>query len=478
MGRRIFRALCLTVLVLAGAVSCSSLPGPEPSVVGDTVFLPQDEGASVEATLHFDGAWRIRNNNSWFRVMPLSGSAGDNTLTFSVSESNAACRERESTIEIIIGDEEKTYYVVQKGRPGVEFSQDAFSIKASDESPRIVCRTNTEISASVDADWISVQSIEYGKSSDLLSDGQNLSDFQECHIVFDAQPNPSDSEVRNAVLTVVCGGDTTQVDVMQLYPMDKEADFGKMFRKRSLGVRHTATWCQFCPNMGEAFGMAADDSPDRIVQFNIHASNSDVKSGIPDDLMRFYGVSGLPTGFVNMMAKISNDDVAKVAGQISSLAEEAVTDFPAATAISVESSVSGRTVSLSAYVAFKEQRDWRLHIYVMEDGIVSPQNLPTGGADNGYVHDNVERTSVTGLDGEPMRGVDSGVVLEYSTTFDIPSDVVENLDNAWLCVFTTYDTEVPVTGSVPYVNYIDLGRVVDNVVAAPLSGTLDFEYEN
>lgn len=477
--KKVSLLLPVAVLLFAACLSKEESLEPEPILNGRTVFLPQEEDTAVTVMLTMDDSWQVRNNNSWFKIRPLSGEAGENEVTFTIIDANLALKEREGTFEIITTAGPVEYYAVQKGMPGVEAAQDAFSIKASDESPRILLYTNTEYTASTDADWLSVSAIEYDKSSDLLMDGVHLSDFQLSNIVLNAEPNPSDTETRSAMLTVVCGNDTTELEIIQLYPMDMTVDFDKTFYRRSLGVRYTATWCQYCPLMAEAFHMAIDVCGDRIIPMTIHASNSDIASGLANELAGFYGVTGLPTGYFNMMATIDNDtDVDVVAETIISLTEEAVSDFPSKTAVSTETSLTGNVVSFSAYVAFKEQKKYNIHVYVMEDGIISGQKKPDGSVDNAYIHDYVERIAVTGLEGEPLKGADAGVVLEYSTTFEIPSGTVENIDNAYLLVFVTYETDGSVvSGSVNGIRYNDLGMVVDNVVKVPLEGKVDFAFE-
>lgn len=476
--KKVSLLLPVAVLLFAACLSKEESLEPEPILNGRTVFLPQEGDTAVTVMLTMADSWQVRNNNSWFKIRPLSGEAGENEVTFTIIDANLALKEREGTFEIITAAGPVEYYAVQKGMPGVEAAQDAFSIKASDESPRILLYTNTEYTASTDADWLSVSAIEYDKSSDLLMDGVHLSDFQLSNIVLNAEPNPSDTETRSAMLTVVCGNDTTELEIIQLYQIDKTVDFSKTFYKRSLGVRATATWCQYCPLMAEGFQLAMEARNDRLVIMNIHATNSDIVSGMAEDIYDFYNVSGLPTGYFNMIAEIENGVSEEVAEDIISLIDEAVMDFPAKTAISVESSLSGNVVTFSSYVAFKKQGDYRIHIYLMENGIISSQSKPNGVQDNAYVHDGVERIAVTGVHGVPLKGADAGLVLEYSATFEIPEGSIDNVEDAYLLIYITEDTmEEDVSGTLPGIRYLNYGMAVDNVLKAPLEGEVEFKLE-
>lgn len=61
----------------------------------------------------------------------------------------------------------------------------------------------------------------------------------------------------------------------------------------------------------------------------------------------------------------------------------------------------------------------RLHVWLVEDGVVGPQMLPDGSTDSKYVHNNVFRTAVTPVNGHEMMFVRNS---DRTFTFHCPLD--------------------------------------------------------
>ena len=96
---------------------------------------------------------------------------------------------------------------------------------------------------------------------------------------------------------------------------------------------------------------------------------------------------------------------------------------------------------------------------------------------NNYVHNYVERCSVTGAEGTQIDGEAEGIA-HFIAEYDIPEDAIGNMDNAYALIFTTYETDTKFNGAVLYAIYDDFGHIIDNVVTIPLNGKTDYEYED
>ena len=243
-------------------------------------------------------------------------------------------------------------------------------------------------------------------------------------------------------------------------------------------MRFTATWCGNCPKMAESFKLAVEENP-RIVPMTIHGSDSDIDSENADDLIDTYGIIGYPTGIMNAYAKVNNYETNVTSGMLTGLADEAAEQLPSKTGIAAASRTSDGSLTIQCAIATKEALPYRLHVYLLEDGIVAYQSsydsrYPGG---NNYVHNYVERCSVTGAEGTQIDGEAEGIA-HFIAEYDIPEDAIGNMDNAYALIFTTYETDTKFNGAVPYAIYDDFGHIIDNVVTIPLNGKTDYEYED
>lgn len=444
------------------------------------ITLTSEAAASATLTINPDGNWQAINKINWLIIGPMSGFAGENTLTLKAISSNTELSERSASFDIVVNETDTIRcHVAQLGVAGLEITTNSVGANGTGGEAYAYVKTNTEFTATFDQDWATVKDIEYNISSDMLDDGVTPSSLQTARVVLDVQANPS-SDLRTGELTITCGENNYNVTVSQGLSNDAViTDFDTPFLRRTLAMRFTATWCGYCPMMAEGYELALEANPDRFIPMYIHGSQSSVYSGSYAALEAMYNITSYPSGVVNSYAIVGNDYPNNVSTVLSNLVQEATTSLPAKTAISTVTETSDGVFKIMCSVATKEARSYKLHVYILENGIVRYQETYIddypGGAD--YVHNYVERCAVTGVSGVQIYGVPNGVV-NYSLEYEIPANVIENMDNAYALVFVTYEPEETFRGDVMNVTYRNYGFIVDNVVTAELNGSTGYEYEN
>ena len=470
----------LAFLVLAVCSTDRTAPSPEP-ITGETVILPCE--ADIPATLdfNFEGGWQVRSSVNWVSISPTSGFEGENTIEISARSDNEEIQERVSHFDIYVEGETPQivrFYAVQRGAKGVEFTSASLSTGAEAGTVVLEMLTNDELTVSSDQDWAVPGEAEYGEAA-LLEDGVTASEVRTARVSIEVGENGGE-DFRSASLTVSCAsGKSYSMTLNQGFKFATEiSDWSRAFYRRSLAMRFTATWCGNCPMMAESFKLAVEENP-RIVPMTIHGSSSDVYSENADDIMDTYDIEGYPTGVVNALAVVENYQTNITSGMLTGLADEAAEQLPSKTGIAAASRTSDGSLTIQCAIATKEALPYRLHVYLLEDGIVAYQSsydsrYPGG---NNYVHNYVERCSVTGAEGTQIDGEAEGIV-DFIAEYDIPEGVIENMDNAYALIFTTYETDTKFNGSVRNAIYGNYGHIVDNVVTIPLNGKTDYEYED
>ena len=466
-----FAALAFLALAACTTQKTEPEPGPTPEpVASESVILTNETDSPVSLSYQMSASWHIENCPDWLNVAPTSGFDGDNEIQLSAKSLNENIMERVGYFDIIINDQDAPVriYVIQKGSVGAEFVNQSITAGSEEATISIEVLTNTEISAEFDNDWASVSGIEFLEDEILLEDDKTVSEVRTAVISLDLTDNPDLFNSREGIITLKSDGSSDSATLVQN---------AKAFYRRTLAMRFTATWCGNCPMMAESFKIAMEENP-RIVPMTIHGSTSELFSDDANRIMNFYGVTGYPTGVVNSIAQADNYPTEIASVILTGLADEAVELLPAKTAISCETETTAGRFSVSGSLATKEALKYNIHVYLVEDGVIYPQEsydqaYPGG---NNYEHNYVERCAVTEVRGDEIQGVDKGYV-DFSFEYDIPDGRFENSDNAYAIIYVTYDNEKTFRGSVEYAKYINYGQIVDNVIKVPLNGKIDYEYE-
>ena len=466
------KKLLYTVIILAIGLSVFSCDpagedeGPE-ALLGQSIQVPNAEG-QVEVALEFDDSWMVTGTEGdWFYVSPLSGAAGAATLHINVQSLNPEHSERVSSFTVESGGSATKYMVIQDVTPGIDVSSMAMvGIKGGEYTFSL--QGNVKYEAVPVEDWIEVSSIEY--DSTLLSDGSTYSKYMTSRIHMTVASNEGNVREGSISLNGVDGVTNAVVNVTQMGNL--EADYGREFLRRSVMMRFTATWCGNCPRMNAGLTDAIAQDPRHIIPLTMHVWDSDggLNYDPGDDYADYFGIDGLPSGFMNNYAEIGGTYASAIVQRlVNDLAVEAVEELPANTAVAGSARIEDGDIVLDLGIASKEAGSYLVSVFVLEDGIVYEQ---LGGSSE-YVHNAVARAEMTPMWGEQVSLGTEGL-FEKTYSMPVPQSV---LDENNLHLLVMVNEKGTFTGDVQYAVYYDWGYVIDNAVDIPVNGFSVFEYE-
>ncbi len=464
-----FPKILFIVLGMAFILSCKPGEDGPDAIIGNSISVP-NEVTTVQTSLEFDSDWTLENRASWFVVTPMRGSAGTANLTISILETNSGLKERAGNFAVTVNGTETLYYVFQDGTPGFSITTDSYTVTSEEQTFSFSVEGNVKYEAVPDVDWMTVNSVQY--DSTLLEDNHTYSKYMTSVVNLSIQGNDGELREGHITLTGEDGVTTATITVEQIGSL--VADYGRTFLRRSLVLRFTGTWCPNCPNMNQALEIAEKNDPDHIVAMSMHnlTSNSHLAFANCNAFIALFGVTSYPRGFVNNYGEVENiTNPSILTAVFEGLAEEAVSDLPSNTVIGGVTRLEKDTVYADISIASKEAGLYALNAFLLEDGLVYPQE---GGSED-YVHDNVIRIEMT----DNLMG--DNVSLEANGTYvtqlkvPVPSSV-ENTDNLHVVVYTTYRGTF--TGSVSNVLYGNFGTVVDNAVNIPINTLVNYAYED
>lgn len=465
------KCLIAIVLLSVSLASCEQqgsdgLSNDFPDV---TFILESGQESSVyQDGFVFESAWTVEDVPEWCSIEPTGGDAGAVGLRLTANSRNADLKEREGSVRINIeGSGTVEMWVVQRGTEGVRFLQDSMYATGEGGEVSVNIEGNVAIapeSVVSDVDWAVLSEVEYSDSA-VLGDGRTKSLYYTGRMIFSLSTN-EEPDSREVVMSI---GDQN-ISILQVGAFN---DWNRDFYRRSVMQRFTATWCGYCPAMGEAFDQTEEEIPGRYVPINMHPSNSDASLAWSETgyFEQLYSISGYPTAVVNGVACLYNElTVAVIAKKMAALAEEAVEDFPSATNIMAFSSLEDGVINLNVFVAMKEKNDYRINIVLLEDGIETSQSGYTGT----YRHEHIARGLLTDEGGDPVEcdGSQSVTLLTYS--YGLPSEAVDP-GNLSLAVYITEPGSAE--GYLPGVVYMDSGLFADNAAILPVNGSVDYKFE-
>ena len=245
-------------------------------------------------------------------------------------------------------------------------------------------------------------------------------------------------------------------------PDDPEDWAGKEFWHKSLGMRFTATWCGYCPNMATSFAKAISQYPNKIEMLNLHPTSSNLGFSGTSKLENIFRITGYPTGMIDYRNSIanytSNDYTARF---IVNAAKETESNYPTKTGISFTSSVSGSKLNLNVKLYIKEKGDYKVTAVLVEDNIIGYQN---GGGDS-YNHSSIARVALSDITGDTFSTTAENKTVEKNYSVTIPSSY--NKDNLKILVYVLKQY-----GSQPIIRTANYGDYyVDNATSAAIGTT-------
>ncbi len=243
-------------------------------------------------------------------------------------------------------------------------------------------------------------------------------------------------------------------------------DWSQSFYHRSLMMRFTATWCQYCPIMAETARLAQEQNPGKLELVNLHGSGSDLAFSSAQTLINQYAITGFPSGIVDGRRLVKNYDSDYAASLVRNFYLETEQNYPVSSAISYTSSWSGQKLDVKVSLYLRQAADYKLTVLLLEDGIVGYQADYYNGAHNDYVHDGVARMALSDISGDAFSTTQnqSSKTLSYSVT--VPSSYNKNKLRILVYVQRAFGSQTVLQDG-SYGNYY-----VDNSASGTAGGTL------
>ena len=258
-------------------------------------------------------------------------------------------------------------------------------------------------------------------------------------------------------------------DDANCYPFTVSQGDGSLLKEithHSLGLRFTATWCVHCPKMSESFRLARQELGDRFEYVSLYSASGGGNYGFDDIgvLTSQYLVSGYPTGIIDGRFELKNSYTPEEAAQvIVSAVNETEMRYPAVTAVALESSLSGRNLTVRADVYTQAADSYKLTVILMENGIIGYQADAEAGPHEDFEHNRVARLTLTpSVAGEEFVATAIGETKTFTYTAAVPEEY--NPDNLVVLAWVQRPF-----GSRPAVQSASYGAwYMDNSRAAPV----------
>lgn len=260
-------------------------------------------------------------------------------------------------------------------------------------------KSDMDYSLTTVPDWIKLKgtkgltSSEYSFEVDMNNDGSARTGA----IVF------TDANRKTHSLTV------SQKSIIQAVPGWESKEF---FHK-SLGIKFTATWCQYCPKLADNFHAAQEQKPGKIELVNIHGNGSALAFAYADVLMNLYGVNSYPTCIMDGWKNVYT--TAEIIGAL----EATESSYPVSTAIAIQSTLSGRDAVVEVMVYLKASSQCKITVLLLEDGIDAEQKDYYNGDHSHYTHNDVARNTLTEVTGDTFETASANTT--YSVHYNVSS---------------------------------------------------------
>lgn len=220
----------------------------------------------------------------------------------------------------------------------------------------------------------------------------------------------------------------------------------------------TGAWCSFCPSGYRSLKYLIEDyySHDtvHILAFHDSTGGSDPMAiPLTATLSSAFAMGGYPAFLFDMRDKTSEKS------ELQALLDQAFKNYPAKCGVRLSSTCSADGKgSVETEIAASSADTYRIAIYIVEDGIVAPQN-DNGLYNNTYVHDHVVRALVTSLyEGERVGTLAAGESKRVTHNFTLGEGW--NAEKCSICALA-----------------IDGNGHVNNVAVCPVGGSCDFDYK-
>lgn len=205
------------------------------------------------------------------------------------------------------------------------------------------------------------------------------------------------------------------------------------FERRYLGILFTSTGCTSCPTAAKNLKALQESNPGQIVLVAFH---KDFSMGMPDPMMipetdemasALGGFTGLPAFFWNMRESSYTGG-----GQYESFYAETLEaekkEYETFSGVDVTADLGqdGKTLTVNVDITSNMPKVFRYLVMLVEDGITGYEQMSNSQGDDEYVHNNVVRDVLTGVNGDKLN---DGLPLNVGVAAKAARTVV--LDDSW-----------------------------------------------
>lgn len=248
------------------------------------------------------------------------------------------------------------------------------------------------------------------------------------------------------------------------------------FYRRSLLSEATATSCWTCPNMAKAIDYVMDYLlPDRIVPVAFHMRNDACDVAFQDQfdiILEDYHFYSYPLFIIDWNKTYAKDDsmfnTEKSAPLIVNAVEASQARYESSKTpgLAIETSLSGRDLSINIKTIPRETGEYLLGVYFIEDGVETEQN---SGVDNKMIQMNVVHQCLT--TGSNRNSLDELGTLEANTEYQYPYSItIPERHDMKNCRIVYYICKTDNTVE-PY------GYYCANATSCKVGESADYEYE-
>jgi len=437
---------------LAGLIGLyATTPGSAPYI--RATGYPEDMSNTIELTAP-EGKTLTVGEAYHFVTMPAELSGGF-TLLFEKEDGTLASR----TISKDVSIQAAHFVSLKEVDKGLTFKKDFLEYSPGEVwldglggAFGIHVKGTLEYHIDVLSDWIH----EVSATGDVRID--------RCHAYY---ADRNDEGVERTGMFTICYGENC-------YPiMVTQSAMGdlKVYPHHALGMRFTATWCQYCPTMDETIRKAKAAMGDAFEYVCIYASSGNYSFAGSDLLSNCYQISGYPSGIIDGRFDLPNYSSTDYgASVIAYAAEETVRYYPTATAIGISSVLSGRNLSVTVDVNAQYEEEYKLTVFLCENEIIGSQQSGSTVISD-FNHSRVTRMALTSFTGDLFEGPESGAVKTLQFTASIPASY--NTGNMEVVAFVQRNFNGrPALQSANYGEWY-----IDNSRSAKLGATVPLEVE-
>lgn len=235
------------------------------------------------------------------------------------------------------------------------------------------------------------------------------------------------------------------------------------FVRRVLALQFTGTGCGYCPGMVTTLrSLKADETiADKFLIAACHSYNASDPMYLGTGLSGTFGVNSYPSVVMDMRQLLSNN----LESSVRSAVQTNYNRIAPLCGIGVRSEVDGNTVVAHVAVKAAQEKEYRIGIMVLEDGIQATQSNYNSLPGDFNTHNNTIRLidGNRGYKGYELGTIKAGSVVDYIFALTLDASWVK--ENCRLMAYVCTDE-----GSGFYVN---------NVVETDgLTANLPFEYAN